>query len=92
MTIFALWFAAISTAIFPIVYTLLAPWWRSMLGRILFGGSTLLALYFLAALRYMVTGEGMFPLVSVSLVLIGVNMLMLSAMLVREQWRRTGKM
>jgi len=52
-----LWAAAIASWIFPVLYTVLAPWWRSPTGRHLFSFAMMIAVIFAVIMLPKVFGD-----------------------------------
>lgn len=85
------WFAAIATSAFPLVYCAVAPWWRYTLGRVLFGLSLTVALIIDLSLWQSLPGQpepAWMPLAAVLLFAsLGAHMAALTFCLIRAQHR-----
>lgn len=83
------WFAAIATSVFPVVYCAVAPWWRYGLGRVLFGLSLTIALIIDISLWQALPGQpepSWMPLAALTLFAsLGIHMTLLVVHLIRAQ-------
>lgn len=89
-----MWAAAIASWTFPVLYSILAPWWRSETGRMMFGWSVLVGLLFVMIGLSRVLGHDYPGQDVVRLICYGALAVMLwrwVALLVRLQIRRRAK-